>query len=55
MIVEKSGKQYEVAERKGHWSVVLKSGSLTADFQVSKDICATIEELKEYIQKEDMF
>ena len=55
MIVEKSGKQYEVTERKRHWSVALKSGSLTVDFQVSKDICATIEELKEYIQKEDMF
>jgi len=55
MIVEKSGKQYEVAERRRHWSVVLKSGSLTVDFQVSKDICATIEELKKYIQKEDMF
>ena len=55
MIVEKNGKLYELNERKNHWSVVLKSGSLTVDFQVSKDICATIEELKEYIQKEDMF
>lgn len=55
MIVEKNGKLYELNERKKHWSVVLKSGSLTADFQVSKDICATVEELKEYIQKENMF
>lgn len=55
MIVEKNEKMYEVTERKKHWSVVLKSGALTADFQVSKDICATIEELKDYIQKEDMF
>lgn len=55
MIVEKNGKQYEVTERKKHWSVVLKSGALTLDFQVSKDICGTIEELKEYIQKENMF
>lgn len=55
MIVEKNGKLYETIERKNHWSVVLKSGAVTADFQVSKDICATIEELKEYIQKENMF
>lgn len=55
MIVEKNGKQYEVTERKKYWSVVLKSGALTVDFQVSKDICATMEEAKEYIRTEDMF
>lgn len=55
MIVEKNGKSYEVTERKKFWSVVLKSGSLTVDFQVSKDICETEAELKEYIEKEDMF
>lgn len=55
MIIEKNDKLYEVTERKKHWSVVLKSGSLTVDFQVSKDICATVEELKEYIQRENMF
>ena len=55
MVIEKNGKQYEVTERKKHWSVVLRSGALTADFQVSKDVCATVEELKEYIQKETMF
>lgn len=55
MIIEKNGKCYEVTERKNYWSIVLKSGALTVDFQVDKDICATVEDLKEYIQKEKMF
>lgn len=55
MIVEKNGKLYELNERKNHWSVILKSGALSVDFQVSKDICTTVEELKEYIQKDNMF
>lgn len=55
MIIEKNGKIYEVSERAKHWSVVLKSGALSVDFQVSKDICETEAELKEYIEKEEMF
>ena len=55
MTVEKNGKQYEVYERKTIWSVILKSGALTVNIQVPKDICATFEEVKEYIQKDDMF
>jgi hypothetical protein len=55
MIIEKNGKIYEVSERSKHWSVVLKSGVLSVDFQVSKDICETKAELKKYIEKEEMF
>lgn len=55
MIIEKNGKMYEVSERSKHWLVVLKSGALSVDFQVSKDICETEAELKEYIKKEEMF
>lgn len=55
MDIEKNGKRYDVTERQKHWSVVLKSGALKVDFQVSKDLCATLEELKEYIQAETMF
>ena len=55
MTVEKNGKLYEVYERKTIWSVILKSGALTVNIQVPKDICVTFEEVKEYIQKDDMF
>ncbi len=55
MIIEKKGKSYEISERSKHWSVVLRSGALSVDFQVSKDICKNEAELKDYIEKEEMF
>ena len=55
MIIEKHEKKYEILERKNHWSVVLKSGALSVDFQVSKDICKNEAEVKAYIMAEDMF
>ena len=55
MFIEKNGKIYEVSERSKHWSVVWKSGALSADFQVSKDICKTESDVKSYIEKEEMF
>lgn len=55
MIIEKNGKIYEISERSKDWSVVWKSGALSVDFKVSKDICKTAAELKEYIEKEEMF
>ena len=55
MIIEKNGKQYEVAERLKHWLVVLKVDKLSVNFEVSKEICETEAELKKYVEKEDMF
>ena len=55
MIIEKSEKRYEIFERLKHWLVVLKSGALSVEFQIPKDICNTEAELKEYIESEKMF
>lgn len=55
MIIKKNDKKYEITECKNHWSVVLKSGALSVDFQVSKDICKTETELQDYIANESMF
>ena len=55
MIIEKDSKIYEVSERSKYWSVVLKSGTLSVNFQVSKEICKTEADLQDYIVKEKMF
>lgn len=55
MRIEKNEKTYEVTECQKHWSVRLQSGALSATFQVSKDICKTEAELRDYIEKENMF
>ncbi len=55
MKIIKGDKEYTITERKGYWSVALSSGALSVDYQVSKELCKTEAELREYIQKEKMF
>lgn len=55
MTIEKNGKYYEASEWSRYWLVALKLDTLTVDFQVSKDICETEAELKEYIEKKEIF
>lgn len=53
--VQKNDKTYTVKECKNHWNVSTAIGKLSVSYQVPKDICATIEELKQYIESENMF
>ena len=55
MIIEKNGKKYEVSEYPKHWRIVLKEGALSVDFNVPKEIAATAEDIKSYIETEKMF
>lgn len=55
MKIKKSNKEYTIKERKSFWSIALSSESLSVDYQVSKELCKTEAELREYIQKEKMF
>ena len=55
MIIEKNGKKYEVREYPKYWSVSFKQGALSVDFKLSKEICKSKPELKNYIEKEKMF
>ncbi len=55
MIIEKNGKYYNVTERQRYWSITQKTGKLTAEFNVSKDICMTEDDLKKYIAEDEMF
>lgn len=53
--VQKNDKTYTVKECKNHWNISTEIGKLSVSYQVPKDMCATFEELKQYIESENMF
>lgn len=55
MDIEKNGKTYIVFEHTTKWVVKLNSGKLSVSYDVSKDICATEDELYDYIQSSNLF
>ena len=54
-MIEKNGKIYEIKECAGCWTVILKEGILSVEIKVPKEICETEEDLKLYIEKENIF
>ena len=54
MIIEKNGKKYSVSEYSAKWVVKSNSGKLSVSYDVSKDLCSTEDELREYIQSSDL-
>ncbi len=55
MYISKNGKEYNVTEYRDKWTVKADSGKLSVAFDVSKSICKTSEELREYVLKSDLF
>lgn len=55
MIIEKKGKSYTVKESIKKWTVLAEIGKLAVSYDISKDICNTAEELREYVLKNDLF
>lgn len=55
MIIEKNGNIYNITEYNTKWVVKSKSGKLSVSYDVTKDICATADELRDYIVSNDMF
>ena len=49
MQIEKNGKTYIVEEYPKKWTVKLESGKLAASFDVSKELCPTVAELRESV------
>ncbi len=49
MQIEKNGKTYTVTECPKKWTVSLDSGKLSVAFDVSKELCSTEEQLREYV------
>lgn len=55
MCIIKNGKDYSVTEYSDKWTVKADSGKLSVAFDVSKSICKTSDELREYVLKNDLF
>jgi hypothetical protein len=55
MIVEKNGKIFSISEQSKKWVIKSNSGKLSVSYDVSKDLCATEDELREYIKSSDLF
>ena len=55
MIIEKNGVVYTVREYKNIWKLTRQNGGLIVDYSVNKNLCATFEDLKAYVLKENVF
>ena len=55
MIIEKCGRIYTVTELRDKWTLKAENGKLSVAYDVSKEICSTTEELREYMQQNDLF
>lgn len=55
MYITKNEKNYSVNEHRDKWTVKADGGKLSVAFDVSKNICKTFEELREYVLKNDLF
>lgn len=49
MEIVKSDTIYRVTETPKHWTVKRESGKLSVSFDVSKELCKTEQELREYV------
>lgn len=55
MTITKNGKEYTISERVECWEVSRKIDALTVEYKVPKDICKDEAELREYIERDDLF
>lgn len=46
-------KRYTVTELANEWKVNLSSGKVSTTVKVSKELCGSLEELREYLEKSD--
>lgn len=53
MIIEKNNKVYNVKECSDKWKISLKNGKLSVDYDISKEICSTADDLREYVLSND--
>ena len=55
MIIRKGNKVYRVTERSECWVLSCTIGGLSVEYKVPKDICADEEELRAYVEAEELF
>ena len=54
MIIRKGNKEYTITERRECWVLSCKIGGLSVEYKVPKDICADEEELRAYVEAEEL-
>lgn len=55
MIITKDDKTYAVKESAAKWTISTESGKLAVSYDVSKEICKTADELREYVLNNELF
>lgn len=55
MVINKGEKEYKVREKQECWVVLHNIGELSVEYKIPKNICKNEEELREYIEKEELF
>ena len=55
MDITKNGKTYTVTELRNKWTVKAENGKLSVAYDVSKELCATTDELQKYVLQSELF
>ena len=55
IIIRKDTREYSIEERRECWVLSCQIGGLSVEYKVPKDICADEEELRAYVQAEELF
>lgn len=55
MVIRKENKEYRVTEWRECWVLSCAIGGLSVEYKVPKDICADEEELRAYVEAEELF
>ena len=48
-------KNYTITEQVKSWGVTCKRGAVTLEYKIDKEICATLDDLRTYVEKEKLF
>ena len=48
-------KNYTIAEQVKSWVVTCKKGAVTLEYKIDKEMCATLNDLRAYVEKEKLF
>ena len=55
MIITKNGREYATSELAKCWVISCKIDALTVEYKVPKDLCKGEEELRAYVEQDDLF
>ncbi len=55
MVIFKGSKEYTITEQRNCWVLSCKIGDLSLEYKIPKSICASEEELRAYVETEDLF